>query len=75
MLKINRQLGMRVRHLRQQKGFTQEGLAETAGLHRAHLGQIERGEIDVSVVTLQRIGHGLHISVSALLKGVGAGKS
>ena len=74
MHKINKQIGQRVRWLRQEKGFTQEGLAETTGLHRAHVGAIERGEVDVSVVTLQRIGHGLHMSVAALLKGVGVSR-
>lgn len=74
MKNINRQLGERLRHLRQEKGFSQEGLAETCGVHRAHLGQIERGEIDVSVMTLQRIGYGLEMSVSSLLRGVGAGR-
>lgn len=74
MKNINRQLGERLRHLRQERGFTQEGLADACGVHRAHLGQIERGEVDVSVMTLYRIGHGLEISVSSLLRGVGVGR-
>ena len=74
MKNINRQLGERLRHLRQERGFTQEGLAEACGVHRAHLGEIERGEVDVTVTTLQRISYGLEISVSSLLRGVGADK-
>jgi hypothetical protein len=34
------------------------------------MGEIERGEVDVAISTLQKIGKGLDMTVSALLKGV-----
>lgn len=71
MLDIQRQVGERVRHLRRLRGFTQEELADASGLNRAHLGEIERGEVDVTIVTLQRIGRGLRLRVSSLVKDIG----
>lgn len=74
MLDIQRQVGERVRHLRRLRGFTQEELADASGIHRAHLGEIERGDIDPTILTLQKIGHGLKVKVSTLVRGVGARK-
>lgn len=71
MLDIQKQVGERVRHLRRLRGFTQEELADASGLNRAHLGEIERGEVDVTIVTLQRIGRGLRLRVSSLVKDIG----
>lgn len=71
MLDIQRQVGERIRHLRRLRGFTQEELADASGLNRAHLGEIERGEVDVTIVTLQRIGRGLRLRVSSLVKDIG----
>jgi transcriptional regulator with XRE-family HTH domain len=34
------------------------------------MGQIERGEKNVSIATLEKVGKGLEMTVSALLKGV-----
>lgn len=74
MLDIQRQVGERVRHLRRLRGLTQEELAEASGLNRAHLGEIERGEVDVTIVTLQRIGRGLRLRVSTLVKDIGVAR-
>ena len=41
---INKRIGLRVRQYREKKGWTQEQLGLEAGLHRAYVGQIERGE-------------------------------
>lgn len=67
MENINKQVGKRIRALRQRKGFSLEGLAEESGLHRSHVGEIERGEINVSLVTLQKIGAALHLPLSEML--------
>ena len=70
MHQINSRLGQRIRLLRRAKGLTQEGLADTSGLNRSHLGEIERGEVDVTIATLARIGMALETSMPALLRGV-----
>ena len=50
---INGQVGRRIRALRERKGLTQEGLAAKCGLHHSHMGEIERGELNVTVKTLK----------------------
>jgi transcriptional regulator with XRE-family HTH domain len=71
MQNINRRVGRRIRLLRELRGLSQEELAFCSGLHRAHMGQIERGEYNVTVLTLQKVGLALRTTVSALLKGIG----
>ncbi len=53
---LARRVGERVRELRLARGITsQEVLADAAQLHRTFIGRVERGETNVTVVTLARI--------------------
>ncbi len=61
-------LGRRVRQLRKQAGLTQEELAHVAGLHRAEVGFIERGERDVGVTILWPLAEGLGVGVADLFR-------
>jgi transcriptional regulator with XRE-family HTH domain len=40
-----------VRALRKQKGWSQDVFGDKTGLHRAHVGEIERGESNVTLQT------------------------
>jgi transcriptional regulator with XRE-family HTH domain len=51
-------------------GLTQEQLADFAGINRTHMGEIERGEGNVTIATLLKIAAGLDISIYALLRGI-----
>ena len=53
--------------IRERQGLSQEKLAELAGLHRAYIGQIERGEKNIGLKNLEKIAKGLKISVKDLL--------
>lgn len=64
-------MGRRIRVLRGTKGLSQDELAASSGLHRSHVGQVERGETNVTLGTLQRVGIALGVSVSVLVRGVG----
>jgi len=59
-------LGKRIRALRQAKGWTQEELAGTAGLHPTYIGGIERGERNLSFDNLLKIAHALREPLSSL---------
>jgi transcriptional regulator with XRE-family HTH domain len=52
-------LGKHIRHLRQQKGYTQEAFAEAADIDRSYYGRIERGEHNVTYLCLLKIIRGL----------------
>jgi HTH-type transcriptional regulator / antitoxin HipB len=60
-------LGAAIRQARNAKGFTQERLAERASLSKNSIGNIERGEFDVTVATLKRVADALERNVADFL--------
>jgi transcriptional regulator with XRE-family HTH domain len=65
--KINRiSFGKRVRELRKMKGFSQESLADAAGLHRTYVGSIERGEQNISLDNIEKIAKALKVKAATL---------
>ena len=58
----------RIRHLRKQKGISQEELALRAGINTVYYGQIERGQKCPTVDTLYKIAVGLEIPLPDLLR-------
>ena len=67
MSDIIKEVGFRIIVLREQRGWTQEKLATEAGLHRAYIGHIERGEKNIGVKNLEKIANALDVSVRVLL--------
>ena len=67
MAEINKEVGKKIRLLREKQGLTQEVLAFEAGVHRAYIGQIERGEKNLGLINLQKIAHALKLNPSKLL--------
>lgn len=65
-----RRLGQRIRKLRTQKRWSQEGFAEICEVNRSYMGRIERGELNLTLETLEKIGRGLNTQVSTLLRGI-----
>ena len=59
-------LGNRLRALRAARGWSQEGFAHHCGLDRTYYGGIERGERNVAVINLLRIGRALEVEPSEL---------
>ena len=58
---INEEVGFNIRRIREQRGLSQEDLADLAGLHRAYIGQIERGEKNIGLKNLEKIVKALKI--------------
>ena len=67
---IYRQLGATVRRLRLEHGWSQDVLSDRSGLHRAHIGEIERGETNVTLQTLKTLADTLHVRITDLVKGL-----
>ena len=59
--------GKAVRKLRAERGFSQEGFAYEAGVHRTSMGLIERGKAVVSIYTAYRVAEALKIELPALM--------
>jgi len=47
--RTRRMFGKRVREFHKTRGYSQEQLADKAGLHRTYIGSIERGEQNISI--------------------------
>ena len=52
---LARKFGALVQRLRLERGFSQEVFAQTCRLERAHVGKIERGEVNVTVATTLKL--------------------
>lgn len=66
--KVYKKLGKRLNQVRMQGGLTQERLAFDAGLNRAYIGYIERGERKPSIETMAKIAKVLKIELHELFK-------
>jgi len=53
----------RLRSLREQCGYTQNGLAERAGVSQTHLRRVELGQADITVGHLQLLCDAMDISL------------
>lgn len=63
-----RGFGKGVRSLRESHSWSQEQLAEQAALNRSYLGEIERGEVSASLVTIAKLARAFKIAPSALMQ-------
>ena len=64
-------VGQRIRNYRQKANMTQEGLAEQSNLHYTYIGQVERGEKNLTLGSLEKILEALHVSFSDFFEGLG----
>jgi len=67
---VQKLLGSNIRAWRLKRKLTQDVFAERSGLHRAHVGEIERGESNVTIQTLKLIADTLGLRVVDLVKGL-----
>ncbi|WP_339276255.1 helix-turn-helix transcriptional regulator [Paenibacillus sp. FSL W8-0426] len=59
-------VGARIRALRKERGYSQESLGEKGGFHFSYIGQIERGEKNVSLMNLAKIAESLEVNLIQL---------
>jgi transcriptional regulator with XRE-family HTH domain len=68
---IKRAFGQRVLELRKARGWSQETLDHHSGLHWTYIGQVERGERNLTLLSIQKLAKGLKIEMADLFKGLG----
>lgn len=65
------QLGVAVRLRRKTRGLSQEALADVAGIDRSHMGKIERGERNLTLLNVVKIATALDWKPSELMAAAG----
>lgn len=64
-------VGAAIRSLRKEQGLSQEELSHRSSIDRSHMGRIERGERNLSMLNLVRISRGIGCRPSEILRGAG----
>jgi transcriptional regulator with XRE-family HTH domain len=67
-------LGQAVRALRLERGYSQERLAEEAGLHPRYVSDVERGRRNVGMVNVDRLARALSVDLPTLMARVEAAR-
>tara|TARA_R110001606_G_scaffold381097_1_gene542024 strand:+ start:3074 stop:3283 length:210 start_codon:yes stop_codon:yes gene_type:complete len=67
MSSIAKDLGKKMKLVRVEKDMSQSDLAQAANIDSSHIGKIERGELNITVITLFRLAKALGCSPSVLL--------
>jgi transcriptional regulator with XRE-family HTH domain len=65
---LSRAFGATVRELRVAKGISQEELASAAGIDRAYMGGIERGQRNPTLMMIERVAIGLGTPISEIFR-------
>ena len=71
MSDIAKVIGQRIRNYRTAAGLSQEKLAELSGYHPTYIGQLERGEKNATIESIEKIASALNISLSKLFEQLG----
>ena len=67
MADIRVRFGKAVRKIRLDRGYSQESFAANAKINCSYMGQIERGEVNISLDSIEKIAHALKITVGELM--------
>jgi len=65
---LQRRLGHNLRAYRQERGLSQEALAQLLGVHRTYMGGVERGERNLTLKSVERIAERLELEPLDLLR-------
>jgi transcriptional regulator with XRE-family HTH domain len=63
-------LGQRIRQLRTERGWRQIDLAEETGIHENYVSELEMGQKEICLRTLQLVAGAFDLQVADLLKGI-----
>lgn len=65
---ISKKIGKTIYEIRKENGISQEAFANKIGVHRTYIGMIERGEKNITLVTLTKIAKGFNMHSWEILK-------
>lgn len=67
-MSICKKVGQNLRRVREEAGYSQEDLADRAGLHRTYVSGVERGVRNPTVTVLEKLARALKVKPSVLLE-------
>lgn len=67
LTELRRQIGARLKRARQDRGLTQEQLAEAAGFHTTYIAKVEAGDRTPSLETLIRLSSIMNVSLQSVV--------
>lgn len=73
MSEISKLIGQRIRNYRTKQKLSQEKLAELSGCHPTYIGQVERGEKNATLESIEKIASALNIPLAQLFEKLGDG--
>ena len=62
-----KQFGINVREVRKNREISQDQLALRAGIDRSYMGRIERGQVNITLEKVYRLGEALDCNIRDLL--------
>ncbi len=65
---IKTSFGRCLRRLREERGISQEALANEAGLDRTYVSSVERGRRNISLENIERLANALKVDIQALFR-------
>ena len=68
MTSFSNHFGLAVRQSREAMGWSQEQLAARADLNRSYVGEVERGQVAVSLPTIGKLANALQVPQSTLVQ-------
>ena len=71
MSELSKFIGQRIRNYRTQQKLSQEKLAELSGCHPTYIGQVERGEKNPTLESIEKISSALNVPLSKLFEKLG----
>ncbi len=75
MSDICKVIGQRLRNYRTQQKLSQEKVAEIAGCHPTYIGQVERGEKNATLESIEKIALALNVPLSQLFETIDGEKA
>ena len=70
MATLSKAIGNRIREWRMERHWSQEEFADRCEIHRSHMGEIERGEVDPAISTLVKVAKGFSMTAAEFLRGI-----
>jgi len=72
---ISKIIGERIRMYRCHKNLSQDALGELAGLHGAYIGQLERGEKNATLESVEKVARALELPFEVLFEKIIVGET